>query len=68
MPALAAVTVIAGLTGKSQKIVGLFAGLTPFAILAYALSHEGKGLIDALAPRAWLALVLGAALNAPPVL
>ena len=62
MPIFCAITLCAGLAGKSQKIAGQLAGLAPFAILGYGLFHQGKGLFDLLAPGAWLALVLGAAL------
>ena len=62
MPIFCVITLYAGFAGKSQKIPGQLAGLAPFAILGYGLFHQGKELIDVLAPGAWLALVLGAAL------
>lgn len=62
MPIFCVITLYAGFAGKSQKIAGQLAGAAPFVILGYGLFHEGKGLIDVLAPGAWLALVLGAAL------
>ena len=62
MPIFCVATLIAGLTGKSQKTVGQLAGVTPFAILIYAVSQEGGDMLKILEPGAWLALALGAAL------
>ncbi len=62
MPILCVATLVAGFTGRSQKVVGQLAGLTPFAILVYGLIKLGSDLIKALEPGGWLALVLGAAL------
>jgi hypothetical protein len=64
LPALAAATIVAGFTGKSQKLPGILAGLTPFAFLAYGLADAGSRLFDVMAPGAWVGLVLGAALLA----
>jgi hypothetical protein len=64
LPALAAATIVAGFTGKSQKLPGILAGLTPFAFLAYGLVDAGSRLFDVMAPGAWVGLVLGAALLA----
>ena len=62
LPVFAALTLCAGLVGKSQKIAGQLAGAAPFVILAYGLSQLGKELFNALAPGAWIGLVLGAVL------
>lgn len=62
MPIFCALTLFAGLTGKSQQIAGQLAGAAPFAILAYGLNQFGRNLIDALAPGAWIGLVLGVVL------
>ena len=62
LPVFSALTLFAGLAGKSQKIAGQLAGAAPFTILAYGLSQLGKELIDALAPGAWIGLIVGAML------
>ena len=62
LPIFSAITLCAGLMGKSQKEVAQLAGITPFIILGYGLSQSGKELIDLMAPGAWAALVLGGAL------
>ncbi|NBV21811.1 MAG: hypothetical protein EBS05_07805 [Proteobacteria bacterium] len=62
MPIFCGLTLFAGLTGKSQQIAGQLAGAAPFAILAYGLNQFGRNLIDALAPGAWIGLILGVVL------
>lgn len=62
LPILCALTILAGVTRKSQQIAGQLAGAAPFAILAYGLSQMGRSLFDVLAPGGWLGLVLGTVL------
>ena len=62
MPALAAVALVAGLSGKQYRVAGQLAALTPFAILGYGISQQGSDLLRLLEPGAWIALVCGCAL------
>lgn len=58
MPILSALTIFAGMAGKSAKIASQLAGLTPFVILAYGRLHEEQ-LFHVLGVGAYIALILG---------
>ncbi len=62
IPIFSVLTIIAGITKSSQKVIAQFTGAVPFFVLSYALYHNGKDLMHALDTGAYGSLVLGLAL------
>jgi len=62
MPVLSVLTLCAGLSGNSQKIVGQLAGTSPFVIFVYGLYTFGGDMLQAMQLGGWLALVAGGVL------
>ncbi len=62
IPILSAITVFAGITKRSQKIVGQITGALPFCVGAYWYNKLGSDLSHILMYGAFLSLIFGAAL------
>lgn len=66
MPLLAFFTLVASLARQNTSAIRRLAGLCPFAILAYAMSNLGAGLVEDIQVGGWLALISGAVLVFTP--
>ena len=62
IPIFCAITIFAGITKRSQKIVGQLTGALPFAAGGYWYSKLGSDMFHILAYGAFLSLAFGAAL------
>ena len=59
IPIFCVLTIFAGITKRSQKIVAQFTGALPFFVLGFGLYHEGKDLLRVLEIGAYAGLALG---------
>ena len=62
IPIFALITIVTGLTRRSQKIVGQLTGALPFGLIAYSYYKHGSDLFHILTYGAYLSLAFGAAL------
>lgn len=62
IPILCAITIVAGVTKQSQKIVGQLTGILPFCVGGYWLYKLGSDMLHILTYGALLSLICGAAL------
>ena len=62
IPILCAITIIAGITKRSQQIAGQLSGVLPFIVGIYWYSKIGSDLFHILTFGAYLSLIFGAAL------
>lgn len=59
IPIFCALTIFAGITKRSQKIVAQLTGALPFFVLGFGLYKEGKDLLRVLDNGAYVGLALG---------
>ncbi len=62
IPIFCAITIFAGVTKRSQKIIGQLTGLLPFIVGAYWYCKYGNDLFQILSYGAYLSLIFGAGL------
>ena len=62
IPICCAITVLAGITKRSQQIAGQFSGALPFAVGLYWYTKLGSDMFHILTYGAYLSLAFGAAL------
>ena len=62
IPIFSAITIFAGVTKRSQKIIGQLTGSLPFCVGAYWYNKLGSDLTRILMYGAFLSLIFGAAL------
>ena len=62
IPISSAITIFAGITKRSQKIIGQFTGTLPFCVGAYWNNKLGSDLTHVLMYGAFLSLIFGTAL------
>lgn len=62
IPIFSAITIIAGVTKRSQKIIGQLTGALPFCVGAYWYYKLGSDLTHILTYGAFLSLIFGVAL------
>jgi hypothetical protein len=62
IPIFCAITIIAGITKKSQQAAGLITGMLPFLVGAYWYPKLGSDMFHILSYGAFLSLAFGAAL------
>ena len=62
IPISSAITIFAGITKRSQKIIGQFTGTLPFCVGAYWFNKLGSDLTHILMYGAFLSLIFGTAL------
>jgi hypothetical protein len=66
IPILSAITIIAGMTKRSQQIAGQFTGVLPFVVGVYWYAKIGNDLFQVLTFGAFWSLAFGAALLVLP--
>jgi hypothetical protein len=62
IPLLAVISLVLNIAGQKTSFIRRLAGLSPFAILVYALSDSGGQIFQAMGFGAWIALAAGSAL------
>jgi len=62
IPIFSAITIFAGVTNRSQKIIGQLTGALPFCVGAYWYNKLGSDLTHILMYGAFLSLIFGTAL------
>ena len=62
MPVLAALVLMLNMARIRTGVIRRFAGLCPFATLAYGMTRLGTDLVQAIQLGGWLALIAGAVL------
>ena len=62
IPIFSAITIFAGVTKRSQKIIGQLTGILPFCVGAYWYNKLGSDLTHILMYGAFLSLIFGTAL------